>query len=351
MQNKSFSIAAAPITAALVSTTLVSTTQIATARILTTRISTICAVALGMFLGLIAFPVQADTFEWGDIAGNAVTFLDVVENNIETSSLYAPMPGVGGPTTNGDLLLLSPQGFTAQATNNSSDLIDSTLSTIIRTDFAVSLEKIEIIESGDYSLGGVIGGQASAVVGGSFFWTILEIDNAPVSLPPQANNLIFGTGGGTNGGRYKRPGDDGNTVNWNGIATIDLAGYLNSIQVSGEVTSVSLIFDNTLQASAGSMSNAFIGISAITIDVEVGGFCSDPAFPVDCNGDGDVDGADFLEIQRDSPSLISEWQSGYGAGTASSTTTIVPEPGATQLLLLAMVLLKFSRRCHFCRRW
>ena len=102
--------------------------------------------------------------------------------------------------TNGDSLLLSPQGFASQAANNSSELIDSTLSTIIRTDFAVSLEKIEIIESGEYSLGGVIGGQAGAVIGGSFFWTILEIDNAPVSLPPQTTNLVSGMGAGTNGG-------------------------------------------------------------------------------------------------------------------------------------------------------
>ena len=59
MQNKTHRIATAPV---------------ATARIATTRISTICAVALGVFLGLIAFSVHADTFEWGDIAGNAVTF-------------------------------------------------------------------------------------------------------------------------------------------------------------------------------------------------------------------------------------------------------------------------------------
>ena len=59
-----------------------------------------------------------------------------------------------------------------------------------------------------------------------------------------------------------------------------------------------------------------------------GDFCSDPALPADCDGDGDVDGADFLEIQRDIPSLIFEWQSSYGAGTASSTASSTLDDGA-----------------------
>ncbi len=218
-------------------------------------------------MSLVPTIANAGTFHWGDFAGANVMFLDVTENNDEASSLFAPMPGLGGPIAMGDTLHLDPQGFASQSSNNSADLLDSTLSTTIMAGPGGALNSISINELGDYSLGGLIGGQASAEVGAAFFWTVLEIDNAAVSMATQATNLILGTGAGPNGGMYARPGDDGTAVIWNGIANIDLGGFLASQQITGSVTKVRLTFDNTLQTAADDVSNAFIKKKSIDITV------------------------------------------------------------------------------------
>lgn len=58
-----------------------------------------------------------------------------------------------------------------------------------------------------------------------------------------------------------------------------------------------------------------------------------PFAPEDVDLDGDVDGADFLQIQRDSPSLIGDWQAAYP--NPLSGIVAVPEPNSVALLLLA----------------
>ncbi|TWU21355.1 LamG domain-containing protein [Bythopirellula polymerisocia] len=60
----------------------------------------------------------------------------------------------------------------------------------------------------------------------------------------------------------------------------------------------------------------------------------------DVDHDGDVDGADFLEIQRTDPSLIGLWQSQYGAGPLVSASA-VPEPGTCLLLACSALLCTF----------
>jgi hypothetical protein len=214
-------------------------------------------------ISLAGATAYAGTFSWGDYVGDDVMYLDVTENNEEATALFAPMPGVGGPIVSGNSLHLDPQNFSAQGT----ELIDSTLSTVIMAAPGQGITDINIAELGDYSLGGLLGGQASAEVGAAFFWTVLEIDNAAVNLATQATNLILGTGSGPNGGRYDRPGDDGTAIIWNGAANIDLSGYLDSIDLGGKVTKVRLTFDNTLQTSADDVSNAFIKKKSIDIDV------------------------------------------------------------------------------------
>jgi enediyne biosynthesis protein E4 len=57
--------------------------------------------------------------------------------------------------------------------------------------------------------------------------------------------------------------------------------------------------------------------------------------PGDFDGDGDVDGRDFLVWQRN-PSVgdLADWQANYGAGPLAATSVAVPEP--TGALLLAL---------------
>ncbi|NOZ40146.1 MAG: lamin tail domain-containing protein [Planctomycetes bacterium] len=74
-----------------------------------------------------------------------------------------------------------------------------------------------------------------------------------------------------------------------------------------------------------------------------GTFESATSSPVDLDGDGDVDGADFLAIQRINPSLIAQWQTEY-AGGALSAATSVPEPTTVVLFGIAAVLLPCASR-------
>ena len=69
-----------------------------------------------------------------------------------------------------------------------------------------------------------------------------------------------------------------------------------------------------------------------------------PGIPGDFNGDGRVDGLDFLAWQRDtSLGDLSDWEANYGNPVTSNTTT-VPEPGAGLLLMVGGALGLVTRR-------
>ena len=59
--------------------------------------------------------------------------------------------------------------------------------------------------------------------------------------------------------------------------------------------------------------------------------------PVDADGDGDVDGADFLILQRDNPELIPDWQAAFG-GAAASGVTAIPEPSSMVIIGIGTLL-------------
>ena len=69
----------------------------------------------------------------------------------------------------------------------------------------------------------------------------------------------------------------------------------------------------------------------------------------DYNGDGKVDGADFLEWQRTdgTPAGLMAWQTNYGTGgLLSAATGAVPEPTSIVLLGLCLSTLAFCRRSN-----
>lgn len=71
----------------------------------------------------------------------------------------------------------------------------------------------------------------------------------------------------------------------------------------------------------------------------------------DVDTDGDVDGADFLIIQRTNPALISQWQTEYSANTNSlAAAQAVPEPTTTLLFVVGVTLLLVSHRHESARR-
>ncbi|MGI9429591.1 MAG: lamin tail domain-containing protein [Bythopirellula sp.] len=66
---------------------------------------------------------------------------------------------------------------------------------------------------------------------------------------------------------------------------------------------------------------------------------------VDLDNDGDVDGIDFLEIQRTNPTLIPEWEAQYGGGSLSAVSA-VPEPTTLAMCGLALAVAPWMRRRH-----
>lgn len=67
--------------------------------------------------------------------------------------------------------------------------------------------------------------------------------------------------------------------------------------------------------------------------------------PGDFDGDGDVDGDDFLEWQRTdgTPGGLADWQANYGTGTLASAVSAVPEPSSALLVLASLMALGASR--------
>ncbi|MCG8448780.1 MAG: sulfatase-like hydrolase/transferase, partial [Pirellulales bacterium] len=71
---------------------------------------------------------------------------------------------------------------------------------------------------------------------------------------------------------------------------------------------------------------------------------------VDRDNDGDVDGADFLDIQRTNPSLISAWRTHYGTGVlAAASAAAVPEPSSVVLCFIGTTIL-LLRKHSICKK-
>jgi hypothetical protein len=208
---------------------------------------------------------QAALVNWGDVsdpAGNVI-FRQVTENNSLSSTVFAPQ--ATGPTATGDSLMFSPVNFQSQSSSNSAAAIDSTIRTTIEARPGQSINSISVFEFGDYSLGGLVGGQANASVGAAFFWRVVELSGLPVSLPLQTATLNV-----TGGGFYARPSGDGTARPWTGSVLLDVASYLASLDTSRVATKIELTFDNTLQTAADQVSTSFIKKKEVEITVDNG---------------------------------------------------------------------------------
>lgn len=125
-----------------------------------------------------------------------------------------------------------------------------------------------------------------------------------------------------------------------------LEGYLPESSDSFTILTASTLLSEFANASNGSrinttgVSGSFLVTYNYTDDiVQLSDFQA--GTPGDFDGDGDVDGQDFLALQRlGSPTAtnIAAWQQNYGAGSPgfiTSQTTTIPEPSILTLFLLA----------------
>ena len=89
-------------------------------------------------------------------------------------------------------------------------------------------------------------------------------------------------------------------------------------------------------STAGSSDSDELDFVIDNFQVEVIG-SNEPMSTTDTEPDGDIDGADFLELQRSNPTLISQWQTDYASGSLSAATA-VPEPASVVTLCFGGVL-------------
>ncbi len=93
-----------------------------------------------------------------------------------------------------------------------------------------------------------------------------------------------------------------------------------------------VIYDNLVIETAASGDTP-----SILANLQAKGFLPVDGVPGDADGDGDVDGADFLQWQRDDPSEIPAWLENYPTPGSLAAAAAVPEP-STALLLVGMTL-------------
>jgi hypothetical protein len=131
-------------------------------------------------------------------------------------------------------------------------------------------------------------------------------------------------------------------------ATVDFNNLGGSLTTGAHVfaTYASLVggsFTSVVDLPAGfSIDYNYLGGNQIAL---VGG----PAFNGDVNGDGDVDGQDFLAWQRgQSPTPLgagdlTTWRNAYGAGASAAAAAAVPEPSVGMLAIIALAAIATAR--------
>lgn len=140
-----------------------------------------------------------------------------------------------------------------------------------------------------------------------------------------------------------------------GILDVDGSGFSLAVGQSYEILDVVGALSGTFDGLAdGGLFGNFGGVD-LFIDYD-GGDGNDVVlftaggFSADFDNDGDVDGTDFLLIQRNNPALLADWQTQYGSGVPGVYTPIAAVPEPTILMLLAIGFVSASGfRSSVCR--
>jgi len=197
------------------------------------------AVACGFTLGC-ATLATAD-INYGDFAGTDFNFLNVTESSGTDPEPLYNAPGVFGNTLDFDPTMNSAaDGFDA-------DITDAQINMMIESIEGVGIGSLSFSEAGDTSLIGTGTAATATAVAATFFVEILEVDG--VGIDPVSD--IFMMSFSPSAGDFNLD-DDGNLVGqaWTGSLLIDIQAMLDAVDIDGNATLVSLVFDNILTASA-----------------------------------------------------------------------------------------------------
>lgn len=149
---------------------------------------------------------------------------------------------------------------------------------------------------------------------------------------------------------------------WDGIRAIDATNWLEA--GTSSANSLAELNQNPNTAALALAAGATVNLGSVytgdgnnqdlTFDFTIQGnaepfssvvkYNGTPPSSTDTDNDGDVDGADFLALQRDNPSLIPNWELDYPGGALGASAAAVPEPTSIVLSLFGVVALGAWRR-------
>lgn len=196
----------------------------------TLMISAACLLAIA--------PTQAAMMNYGTFTSDTVDFIDVTEDNLETSLFYDVQGAVG------DVLLIDPDGFAVQKNPGpGASFLDSELEMVIMAHDGEKIDFISLTEEGDYT----VTGDARVDATMAYFWQILEVDNVAITPISGSGSTMFTTS------------TPGTGELWDLGFHVDLDAVLAGEGMTGGVTKASFRFDNSLVADAADdLSVAFI---------------------------------------------------------------------------------------------
>jgi DNA-binding beta-propeller fold protein YncE len=280
----------------------------------------------------ILFNHDGDTIYVSNLGGTGVA-----QFNLDGSTAAPPINGVIGTPIGGGMgdifqysgLEFAPDGalfvggFQNFPAGNKgaiakSDVDISTISTFIEPDTSLNGASGLLVHGGDLYVSGMFASNiqrfdvATGTLDSSFLVSGLAFPQQLI-LAPDGNGFLAGILGVVNG-----------------------EGHIAHYDFDGELVGDGVFANNVSESGVG-----FTEATAFTYVMT--------NLPGDFNGDGDVDGRDFLAWQRgDSPNPLSatdlaDWQTRYGQLTVSSAVA-VPEPAAVVFLLGLLLALGVERR-------